>query len=205
LLEFAALKYSLDKFADTTYGFPIEVETDCQALRDTVMSTNFSTTHARWLEAVMGHDIREIRHLPGAVNFVGDALSRKYTNVERTEDDGSAWSVKCDWFAGSGLAFDLYHLREVGIVCTMPSVLILSVLQIGPPVFCLFKIHHRSFAAHFLMKEDLNFNVESTIRRDFQSKPGKGVKQEDVTLYGGPIAHLIPRATHDQKIHFRTI
>jgi hypothetical protein len=47
LLEFAALKYSLDKFADTMYGFPIEIETDCQALRDTVMSTNLSTTHAR--------------------------------------------------------------------------------------------------------------------------------------------------------------
>jgi hypothetical protein len=46
LLEFVALKYSLDKFADTTYGFPIEVETDCQALWDTVMSMNLSTTHA---------------------------------------------------------------------------------------------------------------------------------------------------------------
>jgi hypothetical protein len=73
LLEFVALKYSLNKFADTTYGFPIEIETDCQALRDTVMSTNLSTTHARCLEAVMGHDIREIRHLPGTVNFVCDA------------------------------------------------------------------------------------------------------------------------------------
>jgi hypothetical protein len=112
LLEFAALKYSLDKFADTTYGFPIEIETDCQALRDTVMSTNLSTTHARWLEAVMGHDIREIRHLPGAVNFVGDALSRKYTNVVRTADDGSAWSVECDWFAGSGLVFNLYTVAD---------------------------------------------------------------------------------------------
>jgi hypothetical protein len=57
LLEFAALKYALDKFCDTTYGFPIKIETDCQALRDTVMSTNLLTTHARWLEAVMGHDI----------------------------------------------------------------------------------------------------------------------------------------------------
>jgi hypothetical protein len=47
LLEFTALKYSLDKFTDTTYGFPIEIETDCQALRNTVMSTNLSTTHAR--------------------------------------------------------------------------------------------------------------------------------------------------------------
>jgi hypothetical protein len=129
LLEFAALKYSLDKFADTMYGFPIEVETDCQALRDTVMSTNLSTTHARWLEAVMGHDIREIRHLPGAVNFVGDALSRKYTNVARTADDGSTWSVECDWFAGSGLIFDLYTVADAG------EVLALKARFAGVPVF----------------------------------------------------------------------
>jgi hypothetical protein len=32
LLEFAALKFGLDKFADIIWGFPVEVETDCQAL-----------------------------------------------------------------------------------------------------------------------------------------------------------------------------
>ncbi|KAJ7141491.1 hypothetical protein C8R44DRAFT_604427, partial [Mycena epipterygia] len=61
----------------------------------------------------MGHDIWEIRHLPGTVNFVGEALSRKYTNVERTADDGSDWSVECDWFAESRLAFDLYTVTVV--------------------------------------------------------------------------------------------
>ena len=29
LLEFAALKFGLDKFSNITWGFPIEVETDC--------------------------------------------------------------------------------------------------------------------------------------------------------------------------------
>jgi hypothetical protein len=29
LLEFAALKFSLDKFSDVVWGFPVEVETDC--------------------------------------------------------------------------------------------------------------------------------------------------------------------------------
>jgi hypothetical protein len=32
LLEFAALKYSLDKFSDVIYGYPLELKTDCQAL-----------------------------------------------------------------------------------------------------------------------------------------------------------------------------
>ena len=46
LLEFAALKYSFDKFSDIVYGYPVEVETDCQALRDILLSDNLSATHA---------------------------------------------------------------------------------------------------------------------------------------------------------------
>jgi hypothetical protein len=48
LLEFAALKFALDKFSDTTWGFPIEVETDCQALHDHLLNDKLSATHARW-------------------------------------------------------------------------------------------------------------------------------------------------------------
>jgi hypothetical protein len=69
----------------------------------------------------MGHDIREIRHLPGAINFVGNALSRKYTNVPRKEEDGSGWSVECDWFAESGLVFDLYTVEDAGDVPALKS------------------------------------------------------------------------------------
>jgi hypothetical protein len=32
--------------------------------------------------------------------------------VSRTEDDGGRWSVECDWFAGSGLVFDLYTVAD---------------------------------------------------------------------------------------------
>ena len=32
LLEFVGLKFALDKFSDVIWGFPVEVETDCQAL-----------------------------------------------------------------------------------------------------------------------------------------------------------------------------
>ena len=32
LLEFTVLKYSFDKFLDIVYGYPVEVETNCQAL-----------------------------------------------------------------------------------------------------------------------------------------------------------------------------
>ena len=32
LLEFAALKFALDKFNNIIWGFPVEIETDCKAL-----------------------------------------------------------------------------------------------------------------------------------------------------------------------------
>ena len=57
LLEFAALKYSFDKFSDIVYGYPVEVETDCQALRDVLMNDKLSATHARWRDGVLAHNI----------------------------------------------------------------------------------------------------------------------------------------------------
>ena len=47
LLEFAALKYSLDEFAPYIYGSPIEIETDCQALRDCLVQEKMSVHHSR--------------------------------------------------------------------------------------------------------------------------------------------------------------
>jgi hypothetical protein len=32
LLKFVAVKYSLDKFSDVIYSYPLELETDCQVL-----------------------------------------------------------------------------------------------------------------------------------------------------------------------------
>ena len=57
ILEFAALKYCLDKFGDIIWGYPIEIETDCQALRDHLLSSTLNSTHARWRDAVLqSHD-----------------------------------------------------------------------------------------------------------------------------------------------------
>ena len=65
LLEFAALKFSFDKFSDIVYGYPVEVETDCQALRDVLMNDKLSATHARWRDGVLAHNIVDVRHIPG--------------------------------------------------------------------------------------------------------------------------------------------
>ena len=46
ILEFTALKHSLDKFGNIIWGYPIELETDCQALRDHLLSGTLNSTHA---------------------------------------------------------------------------------------------------------------------------------------------------------------
>lgn len=77
LLKFAALKYSLNKFFDIIWGFPIKLETDCQALRDEMILDKLNVTHARWRDGILAHNIVDIRHMLGRINVVADGLSRK--------------------------------------------------------------------------------------------------------------------------------
>jgi hypothetical protein len=46
LLKFAALKFVLDKFSDIVYGYPVKLETDCQALRDVLFNDKINATHS---------------------------------------------------------------------------------------------------------------------------------------------------------------
>jgi len=108
LLEFAALKFALDKFDDIVWGFPVEIETDCQALRDIVLSDDLNATHARWRDGVLSHQIIDVRHIPGRVNLVGDGFSRKDEDLPHVNGDGSSWSVCPDWEHARGLHYDLF-------------------------------------------------------------------------------------------------
>ena len=112
LLEFAALKFGLDKFADITWGFPIEVETDCQALRDHLMNDKLSATHARWRDGILAHQIIGVRHVPGHLNVVADGLSQASEGLEHKEEDGSSWTVSEDWEANTGLTHDIFQLTD---------------------------------------------------------------------------------------------
>ena len=60
MLEFAMLKFTMDKFNDIIWGFPVEIETDCQALQDVLVSTKLNTTHARWCDGVIAHQITDV-------------------------------------------------------------------------------------------------------------------------------------------------
>jgi transposase InsO family protein len=110
LLEFAALKFSIDKFSDTLYGFPVEIETDCQALRDTLLSEKLSTTHARWRDGILAHQIVDVRHVPGVTN-IADGLSRQHEGFPHEANDGSDWTVSPDWEAKEGIVNDVYQVR----------------------------------------------------------------------------------------------
>lgn len=108
LLEFAALKYALDKFSSIIWGFPIEIETDCSALRYVLTNDKLNDTHARWRDSVLGHQIVDVRHIPGRTNVVGDGISRRAEGLPRHPDDGSAWSVCEDWETRQGLVNDIF-------------------------------------------------------------------------------------------------
>ena len=112
ILEFAALKHSLDKFSDIIWGYPVELETDCQALRDHLLSSTLNSTHARWRDAVMAYNIVDVRHRPGRLNVVADGLSRKYVNLPKEEGDGHEWTVSEDWEARTKLCNDIFVLQH---------------------------------------------------------------------------------------------
>src|SRR6267154_2136499 len=114
LLEFAALKFGLDKFSDTIWGFPVEIETDCQALRDVLLSDNLNAAHARWRDSILAHNIVDVRHVPGKLNVIADGLSWQWEGQPRDEglEDGSAWTVSEDWEAHSSIINDILFLNK---------------------------------------------------------------------------------------------
>jgi hypothetical protein len=109
LLEFAALKFGLDKFTDMVWGFPVEIETDCQALRDVLLNDHMNIAHARWRDGILAHRIIDVRHVPGKLNVIADGLSRQWEGQPRDIGllDGSDWTVSEDWEASSGLVNDI--------------------------------------------------------------------------------------------------
>ena len=111
ILEFTALKHCLDKFGDVLWGYLVKLETDCQALRDHLLSTTLNSTHARWRDAVLAHNIVDIRHKPGRFNVVADGLSRKFVNTPTERGDGHEWTVSEDWEACTRLTNDVLNLQ----------------------------------------------------------------------------------------------
>lgn len=112
MLEFAALKYSMDKFKSYVYGSPVELETDCQALRDCLLKGKMNSHHSQWMESILAHNIINVCHRPGVHNPVADGLSRMFRNRSRNATDGSTWSVLPDWEASKGIENDIMQVLD---------------------------------------------------------------------------------------------
>ncbi|KAG7527248.1 hypothetical protein FFLO_07125 [Filobasidium floriforme] len=87
-LELAAVKYGLDKCGKYTTGWPVIVQTDCQAVRDLLRSESSAGPRSAWKEAICSSGIIDFEHVPGVSNVVADALSRNaVSEAEETHPD----------------------------------------------------------------------------------------------------------------------
>lgn len=86
------------------------METDCQALRDVLANDNLTAAHARWRDGILAHNIIAVRHIPGKLNVVADGLSRQWDNTDRTNDDGSEWSVNPEPRALTDVVNDMFTI-----------------------------------------------------------------------------------------------
>jgi hypothetical protein len=107
LLEFAALKFSLDKLFNVIGGCHVEIETDCKALCDTIVNNKLNATHTGWLDGIMGHHIVDCRHQPGCKIQAADDISHQFTDTPRVQGDEHGWSVNPSWEANMGLAYNI--------------------------------------------------------------------------------------------------
>jgi len=88
LLEFALLKFCFDKFADILWGMPMEIETNCQALQDVLLSNRLNATHAWWWDGILAYNIVDVHHIPGITN-IANGVSRQYEGTPKGFGDGS--------------------------------------------------------------------------------------------------------------------
>lgn len=116
LSEMAALKFSLDQFSSMIYGFPVKIETDCQALRDMMLSKKLNSTHARWRETILSHHIVGVAYRPGRTNQAADGLSRMYEGVAECVGDGHEWTVNKDWEPQAGLIHDIFKVSSLKVI-----------------------------------------------------------------------------------------
>ena len=88
----------------------MEVETDCQALRDVLLSENLNATHAHWCDGVMAHNIVGMQHVPGVMN-IADGLSHQYEGLPKGHGNGSEWSVSPDLDNTTGVVHDMLQIK----------------------------------------------------------------------------------------------
>ncbi len=120
-LELAVCKWVLDKFEKFTYGQPIILRTDCQAVRDMLKSdTSPGGYKAPWKESILSRWIISLEHTPGTANLVADTLSRSVAAGQVP----AANPVQAAWEAKLGVVNDLYEVAVRRITVDENTVLL---------------------------------------------------------------------------------
>ena len=94
------------------WGFPIKVETDCQALHDHLLNNKLSATHTHWRDGILAHQITDVCHMPGRLNVIADRLSQEIKGTINEEGDGSDWTVPEDRETNIGLTHNIFHITS---------------------------------------------------------------------------------------------
>ena len=89
---------------------PVEIETDCQALRDVILSDKLNAMHARWRDGVLAYNIIDVHHIPGITN-IADGVSRQYEGTPKGFRDGSEWTVSPNINNTIGVVQDLFQVE----------------------------------------------------------------------------------------------
>ncbi|CEH15969.1 FOG: Transposon-encoded proteins with TYA, reverse transcriptase, integrase domains in various combinations [Ceraceosorus bombacis] len=94
--ELAAAKWALGKFAKFTFGQPVELVTDCKALRDVLSSSNMPAAHARWREDILMHDIVRVTQRVGTSHTLAHGLSHRPADADpsKAPDKALGASIK---------------------------------------------------------------------------------------------------------------
>ena len=89
---------------------PVEIETNCQALWDVLLSDKLNATHARWRDSILVYNIIDVCHVPGITN-IADGVSRQYKGTPKGFGDGSEWTVSPDIDEVTGVVQDMFHVE----------------------------------------------------------------------------------------------
>lgn len=71
--------FGLDHFSNMICGFPVEIEMDCRAMKDTLCNDELNLHHTRWKDGIQGYCVTAVQHHSGASNAAAAALSCMYT------------------------------------------------------------------------------------------------------------------------------
>jgi hypothetical protein len=116
--ELLAIKEALRSWKHYTYRTAVKVRTDHDSLRWIFTQPNLTGRLARWLEFLADYQVTEITHIPGKLNVVADALSRRPDYAQAAALSMVIPSLSSVAVVNSSLQTDLLAAQQVDPFCS---------------------------------------------------------------------------------------